>query len=130
LVSESNRPAAVSVGNYIRTDKALLMRHVRANRFSSKYREAIIRRLASGKASLGQIRQQLNVSEREIFEWVTELLRRQQDRIDQLTSPEYLQSESPEAGKLDRQTIDANAEGIENRGSTAGRVQSQRSRRA
>lgn len=75
-----------SAGNYIRTTESLVMRRNRAKRFSQKYRDGVVQRLIGGTATISQIGQELDVTERDLVDWIADALATKQDRIDELTS--------------------------------------------
>ncbi len=75
-----------SAGNYIRTTESLVIRRNRAARYSQKYRDGVVQRLISGTSTISQIGQELNLSERDIVDWIADALANKQERIDELMS--------------------------------------------
>ncbi len=75
-----------SVGNYIRTTESLVMRRNRARRYSQKYRDGVVQRLIGGTATISQIGQELDLTERDLVDWIADALAGKQDRIDELTA--------------------------------------------
>jgi len=75
---------AESVGNFIKTDSSLLMKSTRLQRYSEKYRDAVVRRILSGTASIQQVREEKRLSESEIIDWISDLVERQQQKIETL----------------------------------------------
>jgi len=67
---------AESVGNFIKTESSLLMK--------STYRDAVVRRIFSGATTIKQIREEKQLSESEITDWIADLFSRQQQKIDAL----------------------------------------------
>ena len=74
---------AESVGNFIKAESSLV-KSTRIQRFSAKYRDAVVRRILSGSASIKQIREEKDLSETEITDWIADLFERQQRKIDAL----------------------------------------------
>ena len=74
-----------SAGNYIRTTESLVMRRNRAKRYSQKYRDGVVQRLIGGTATISQIGQELDLTERDLVDWIADALAGKQDRIDELT---------------------------------------------
>lgn len=77
---------AESVGNFIRTDESLVMRSNRLKRFSEKYRDAVVRRILKGSTTMAQVRQEMDVSETELVDWIADIFDRQQAKLDALGS--------------------------------------------
>lgn len=75
---------AVPVGNFLKSDKSLVNRKHRLERFSEKYRDAVVRRILNGTATISQIRNDKRLSETEVAEWIADLFDRRQKRIDDL----------------------------------------------
>ncbi len=73
-----------SAGNYLKTDRSLVMRSTRLRRFSEKYRDSLVRRLMDGKISIADLRQERNVTEAEILDWISDRFRRLETRIELL----------------------------------------------
>jgi transposase-like protein len=77
----SEQVTAHTVGNFIRTEESLVMRSQRLKRFSEKYRDAVVRRILKGTATMMQIRQEMDVSEKELVDWISDLVDRLQARL-------------------------------------------------
>ena len=75
---------AQPVGNYLKSDQSLVMRSKRLMRFTEKYRDSMVRRLLSGSSSILQIRQEKDISEGELLDWVADLFDRMQAKLDVL----------------------------------------------
>ncbi len=75
---------AESVGNFIKTDSSLLMKSTRLQRYSEKYRDAVVRRILTRSSSIKQVREEKQLSESEITDWIADFFQRQQEKIDAL----------------------------------------------
>ena len=75
---------AEPIGNFLKTDHSLVMRTSRLKRFSEKYRDSVVRRLFNGASTMLQIRQEKNISEIELVDWISDLVERMQARLDAL----------------------------------------------
>ncbi len=85
-----------SIGNYLKSDRSLVMQDKRANRFSQKFRDASVERLLSGTASLTQIRNELEISETDIVSWIEDSVARKDEQIEKLSlALEQIQSSLP-----------------------------------
>ena len=73
------------VGNFLRSDESLLVRKARANRYSKKFREGVVNRILSGALTISQARKELNVSERDLLDWINDRIMRQDQKITKLT---------------------------------------------
>ena len=82
--TQPEREPAESVGNFIKTDSSLLMKSTRLQRYSDKYRDAVVRRILSGSSSIKQVREEKQLSEIEVTDWIADLFERQQQKIDSL----------------------------------------------
>lgn len=82
--SEVVATPAVPVGNFIKSEKSLTNRSQRLGRFTEKYRDAVVRRILSGSASIAEVRQDKQLSEGEIVEWIADMFARSQKKIDDL----------------------------------------------
>ena len=60
------------------------MKSTRLQRYSEKYRDAVVRRILSGASSIHQVRDEKQLSESEIVDWISDLFERQQQKIDSL----------------------------------------------
>lgn len=78
---ESPIPKQQSAGNFLRNEQSLVMRATRLKRFSEKYRDAVVRRVLNGTTTFSQIRQELEISEVELVDWIADLFERQQDLL-------------------------------------------------
>ena len=81
---EPGGSVAHPAGNFLKTDHALVMRSARLKRFSEKYRDSIVRRLLSGTSTMAQIRQEKDITEGELTDWISDLVERMQAKIDSL----------------------------------------------
>ena len=61
-----------SVGNFIHNELGLVNSKTRAERFSPKFRRAIVDRVLNGQSSISQIGQEIGVSEIDIQLWIKE----------------------------------------------------------
>jgi len=75
---------AEPVGNFIKTESSLLMKSTRLNRYSEKYRDAVVRRILSGATSIKMVREEKQLSESEVTDWISDLFARQQQKLDAL----------------------------------------------
>ena len=79
-VSELDRKepdqSAESVGNFIKSDKSLVLRRTRLLRYSQKYRDSVVDRLLSGNATIADVRHEKNICERELLDWIADRLER------------------------------------------------------
>ena len=80
-------------GNFIRRDQSLILQKQRAARFSQKYRDGVVQRLASGSARVNQVCRELEISEADVMAWIADLLKRREEKIGLLES---LIAEEPE----------------------------------
>ena len=60
------------------------MRSKRLRRFSEKYRDAVVKRILSGTSTMGQVRQELEMSEQELQDWFSDTFNRMQSKLDKL----------------------------------------------
>ena len=81
-----SKPPAELVGNFLKEEESLVMRATRLKKYSEKYRDSIVRRIMSGSATMMQIRQEKNLSEGELLDWIADLFRRMQSKMDTQTS--------------------------------------------
>ncbi len=72
---------AEAIGNFIKSDQSLVMRHKRTRRYSAKFRDAAVERLLGETSSISQLKTELDVSEQDLIGWIADLVSRQQDRI-------------------------------------------------
>ena len=73
------------VGNVTRSDDSLLVRKARAARYSIKFRDGVVDRILSGQSTIKQVRGELNLSERDLLDWVNDRVSRQDERIAKLS---------------------------------------------
>lgn len=73
------------VGNVTRSDDSLLVRQARAARYSRKFRDSVVERVLTGKATITQVRNELKLSERDILDWINHRVMRQDEQIGKLT---------------------------------------------
>ena len=84
VASPDPKPAAQPIGNFLKSDRSLTNRKHRLERFSEKYRDAVVRRILAGTATISQIRNDKQLSETEIAEWIADLFDRREKKIEQL----------------------------------------------
>jgi transposase-like protein len=93
---ESQPSEAESVGNFLRADYSLLMRERRSRNFSQKFRDATVMKILSGNSSMLDIRRELDVNEADLIHWMSDLVNRKSQRIEELVSRlESIQSRLP-----------------------------------
>lgn len=108
---------ATPVGNFLKSEQSLVMRSTRLKRFSEKYRDSIVRRLLSGTSTMAQIRQEKNITEGELTDWIADLFERMQARLDSLEEtfeanlPIRLLSEHPDVAPAKSITTGPTIEG-------------------
>ena len=73
------------VGNVTRGDDSLLVRKARAARYSKKFRESVVERILTGKSTISQLRNELDLSERDLLDWVNEKVVMQGRQIKKLS---------------------------------------------
>jgi transposase-like protein len=71
--------AAERVGNYLRVDRGLVNCHRAADRYSEKYRRAVVERLLEGQTTMSQMCRELNTSEMELQIWIRQEFQHQRD---------------------------------------------------
>ena len=76
-IHDSHEP----IGNVLKSDESLLVRKARASRYSAKFRESVVQRVLSGKATITQIRKELKLSERDILDWLAQSNREKENQI-------------------------------------------------
>ena len=69
------------VGNFISRENSLLGTSENADRFSRKYRDAVIIKLMKGQATISQMCNEINVSERDLMTWLREYVNDQQQMM-------------------------------------------------
>lgn len=72
------------IGNFLRAEQSLVMRSKRLKRFSEKYRDSIVQRLLAGTSTMAQIRQEKDIAEGELTDWIADMVERMQARLDTL----------------------------------------------
>ncbi len=82
--TDSNLQATESVGNFIKQEVSLVARRERANRFSVKFRDNVVRRLISTDCSMSDLCNDLQISESDIVDWLADHISRQQERCERL----------------------------------------------
>ena len=92
---------AESVGNFIKSESSLV-KSTSLQRFSEKYRDAVVRRILAGSSSIKQVREEKNLGESEITEWIADLFERQQQKIDAL---ERIKDSIPVGDRADNPAI-------------------------
>lgn len=90
---------AETIGNFLVTEKSLIHRANRLARFSEKYRDSVVRKILTGSTTIRRVRDELNLSEPEVLDWVADLVRRLnedlgnlRDELESIQSPQYLNS--------------------------------------
>lgn len=73
-----------TVGNYLQSDRSLVMQQHRSRRYSQKFRDAAVDRLVSGSTTISQLKSELNLAEADILAWISEYLSRQRSEIARL----------------------------------------------
>ena len=81
---DSGEPGIEKVGNFIRSDHSLVVRRARSSRYSQKYRDGVVTRLISGNVSIYDLSRELNISDRDLVDWIADMLSRKQEKIDEL----------------------------------------------
>lgn len=71
-----------SAGNYLRNDQSLVMRSVRSDRFTDKFRDGIVQRILSGTTTIADVRQQHHLTEQDVIAWMKDSFDRKQKRLD------------------------------------------------
>lgn len=72
------------VGNVTRSDDSLVVRRARASRYSKKFRDGVVDRVLSGQSSISLVRSELDLSERDLLDWVQDRVARQDEHIAKL----------------------------------------------
>lgn len=93
---------AESVGNFIKTESSLV-KSTRLQRYSEKYRDAVVRRIFTGASSIKQVREEKDLTETEITDWIADLFERQQQRIEAL---EHFKNSLAAAGQLEKPSFE------------------------
>ena len=78
--------AGEPTGNFIQSDESLILRRNRASRFTPKFRDGIVQRIVSGSQTITQVGRELNLSERDIVDWIADAFQRKQMKIDELNA--------------------------------------------
>lgn len=103
---------AEPVGNFIKTESSLLMKSNRLQRYSEKYRDAVVRRIFTGASSIKQVREEKQLSEAEITDWIADLFERQQQKIDALERFKKSITTGDQPGQPSFQGADSDAQTI------------------
>ena len=82
--SSSDETTQSSAGNFLRNDQSLVMRSVRSDRFTDKFKEGIVQRILQGTTSINDIREQHYLTEQDVIAWMKQSFDRKQKRIDDL----------------------------------------------
>ena len=82
---EPHDPPADKVGNFLRSEESLIMQHSRASRYTQKFRDGVVDRIIEGKATITQVRKELNVTERDILDWLNRRIHLKDQKIAKLT---------------------------------------------
>ncbi len=82
--SESESHPVETAGNYLRNE-SLLSKKGRISRYSSKYREGVVKKILSGHATIAEMKRELNVSEADLLDWIASAFDGQNGKIRQLT---------------------------------------------
>lgn len=72
-----------SAGNFLRNDQSLVMRSVRSDRFTDKFRDGIVQRILNGTTTIADVRQQYHLTEADVIAWMKDSFDRKQKRLDQ-----------------------------------------------
>ena len=83
--------ADVPIGNYIKSEKSLVMRSRRLLRFSEKYRDAIVQQLLNREFSMLEIKTKHDLTDAELVDWIADRFQRLEQQLDDL----HLNSEPP-----------------------------------
>lgn len=81
---ETSTATVASVGNYLKSEHSLVMRDKRSRKFSQKFRDATVLRILSGATTMTQARHELEVKETDLIDWIANLMKRKDERIDEL----------------------------------------------
>lgn len=69
------------VGNFIKTEESLVVRSSRLKRFSEKYRDSVVRKVLSKVTTIAQAREENNISESELVDWISDMFDRMESRL-------------------------------------------------
>ena len=83
-VEQKLEEGSEKVGNFLRSDVSLVMQSKRSSRYSQKFRDAVVHRIATGKSTIGQACVELKITESDVAAWFGDLMRRKDDRIFEL----------------------------------------------
>lgn len=78
--------ADVPIGNYIKSEKSLVMRSRRLLRFSEKYRDAIVQQLLDREFSMIEIKTRHDISDAELVDWIADRFQRIEQQLNELHS--------------------------------------------
>jgi transposase-like protein len=73
-----------SAGNFLRNDQSLVMRTVRSDRFTDKFRDGVVQRILNGSTTIADVRQQHHLTEQDVIAWMKDSFDRKQKRVDEL----------------------------------------------
>lgn len=71
-----------SAGNFLRNDQSLVMRSVRSDRFTDKFRDGIVQRILNGTTTIADVREQHHLTEQDVIAWMKDSFDRKQKRLD------------------------------------------------
>ncbi len=83
---ESQARQAESAGNYIRTDRSLVVQATRSRLYSQKYRDGVVHRILSGVTTISDVRESLGLSEADVIDWIKQTFGRKEQRVEELRS--------------------------------------------
>ena len=95
--NEGNSQSAA--GNFLRNDQSLVMRSVRSDRFTDKFKEGIVQRILQGTTTLADVREQHYLTEQDVIAWMKQSFDRKQNRIDDLMQ-QLRKSESSDQDRI------------------------------
>ena len=84
LAKEEANPQSRSVGNFLRSEQSLVQRQRRKSRYSEKFRDDLVLRILNGSTSLQQVRDDHNVSEQDVKDWILDMKQRHSSRLDEI----------------------------------------------
>ncbi|MEL7498224.1 MAG: hypothetical protein AAFN77_11480 [Planctomycetota bacterium] len=83
MKADDATPVDQPIGNFIKSEKSLVVRKTRLLRFSEKYRDSIVERILSGNSTLTEVRHEKSLSEREILDWIADRVERLEIELQQ-----------------------------------------------
>ena len=72
------------VGNFLRSERSLIMHQKRSARFSEKFRDGVVAKILTGTTSIRSVCQELEVLEPDVVFWIADVIRRKDQRIEEL----------------------------------------------